>query len=170
MRSRPAAGPGDSRRAAAGPRILTPHPGEFARLIGSDIATVQSQRAKLAAEFAATHGVIVLLKGQGTIITDGDRVAINRTGNPGMATGGSGDVLTGLIAALLAQGMPAFQAGAGRSTFARTGRRSRGGGTVAAGADRFGLAEILDSSVAAISRMRLRYLAASGISGLVASG
>lgn len=110
MRSRPAAGPGDSRRAAAGPRILTPHPGEFARLIGSDIATVQSQRAKLAAEFAATHGVIVLLKGQGTIITDGDRVAINRTGNPGMATGGSGDVLTGLIAALLAQGMPAFQA------------------------------------------------------------
>ncbi len=95
---------------AAGQRILTPHPGEFARLIGSDIATVQSQRAKLAAEFAATHGVIVVLKGQGTVITDGDRVAINRTGNPGMATGGSGDVLTGLIAALLAQGMPAFEA------------------------------------------------------------
>lgn len=95
---------------SAGPRILTPHPGEFAKLIGSDIATVQSQRAKLAAEFAAAHGVIVLLKGQGTVITDGDRVAINRTGNPGMATGGSGDVLTGLIAALLAQGMPPFEA------------------------------------------------------------
>lgn len=103
-------GAGRLASSAAGLRILTPHPGEFARLIGSDIATVQSQRAKLAAEFAATHGVIVLLKGQGTIITDGDRVAINRTGNPGMATGGSGDVLTGLIAALLAQGMPAFQA------------------------------------------------------------
>ena len=95
---------------AAGPRILTPHPGEFARLIGSDIATVQSQRPKLAAEFAAAHGVIVLLKGQGTVITDGDRIAINRTGNPGMATGGSGDVLTGLIAALLAQGMQPFDA------------------------------------------------------------
>ncbi len=95
---------------AAGPRILTPHPGEFTRLIGSDIATVQRQRAKLAAEFAAAHGVIVLLKGQGTVITDGDRVAINRTGNPGMATGGSGDVLTGLIAALLAQGMLPFEA------------------------------------------------------------
>ena len=95
---------------ARGPRILTPHPGEFARLIGSDIATVQSQRAKLAAEFAATHGVIVVLKGQGTVITDGDRVAINRTGNPGMATGGSGDVLTGLIAALLAQGLAPFEA------------------------------------------------------------
>ncbi len=95
---------------SAGPRILTPHPGEFAKLIGSDIATVQSQRAKLAADFAAAHGVIVLLKGQGTVITDGDRVAINRTGNPGMATGGSGDVLTGLIAALLAQGMQPFEA------------------------------------------------------------
>ena len=94
----------------AGPRILTPHPGEFARLIGRDIATVQSQRAKLAAEFAAAHGVIVLLKGQGTVITDGDRVAINRTGNPGLATGGSGDVLTGLIAALLAQGLEPFEA------------------------------------------------------------
>ncbi len=93
-----------------GPRILTPHPSEFARLIGSGIATVQGQRAKLAAEFAATHGVIVLLKGQGTVITDGDRVAINRTGNSGMATGGSGDVLTGLIAALLAQGMSPFEA------------------------------------------------------------
>ena len=93
-----------------GARILTPHPGEFARLIGSDIATVQSQRAKLAAKFAATHGVIVVLKGQGTVITDGDRVAINRTGNPGMATGGSGDVLTGLIAALLAQGLAPFEA------------------------------------------------------------
>ena len=106
--------PGFSKEAgllkAAGPRILTPHPGEFARLIGRDIATVQSQRAKLAAEFAAAHGVIVLLKGQGTVITDGDRVAINRTGNPGMATGGSGDVLTGLIAALLAQGLPPFEA------------------------------------------------------------
>jgi NAD(P)H-hydrate epimerase len=95
---------------AAGPRILTPHPGEFARLLGCDIATVQNQRLKLAAEFAAAHGVIVLLKGHGTVITDGDRITINRTGNPGMATGGSGDVLTGLIAALLAQGMPPFEA------------------------------------------------------------
>ena len=95
---------------AAGPRILTPHPGEFARMIGREVATVQSQRAKLAAEFAAAHGMIVLLKGQGTVITDGDRVAINRTGNAGMATGGSGDVLTGLIAALLAQGLPPFEA------------------------------------------------------------
>jgi NAD(P)H-hydrate epimerase len=95
---------------AAGPRILTPHPGEFARLIGGEIATVQRQRAKLAAEYAAAHGVVVVLKGQGTIITDGDRVAINRTGNSGLSTGGTGDVLTGLIAALLAQGLNSFEA------------------------------------------------------------
>lgn len=107
---RPATSASSSASSAAGPRILTPHPGEFARLIGSDIATVQAQRAKLAAEFAAAHGVIVVLKGQGTVVTDGDRVAINRTGNSGMATGGTGDVLTGLIAALLAQGMDPFEA------------------------------------------------------------
>jgi NAD(P)H-hydrate epimerase len=89
---------------------LTPHPGEFARLIGGEIATVQRQRAKLAAEYAAAHGVVVVLKGQGTIITDGDRVAINRTGNSGLSTGGTGDVLTGLIAALLAQGLNSFEA------------------------------------------------------------
>lgn len=95
---------------AAGPRIFTPHPGEFARLLGSEIATVQRQRERLAAEFAKANGIIVVLKGKGTVITDGDRVAINRTGNSGMATGGSGDVLTGLITALLAQGMSPFDA------------------------------------------------------------
>ena len=96
--------------AAAGPRVLTPHPGEFARLIDVDIRTVQSRREQLAAEFAKAHGVILLLKGYRTIITDGERLAVNLTGTPGMATGGSGDVLTGLITALLAQGMSPFEA------------------------------------------------------------
>ncbi len=97
---------------AAGPRVLTPHPGEFARLIGVDvdIAKVQNRRENLAAEFAKAHGVVLLLKGHRTIITDGERLAVNQTGNPGMATGGSGDVLTGLITALLAQGMSPFDA------------------------------------------------------------
>lgn len=95
---------------AGGPRILTPHPGEFARLTGTDISHVQNHREALAAEFAATHSCIVLLKGAGTVITDGQRLAINQTGNEGMATGGSGDVLTGLIAAILAQGLPPFEA------------------------------------------------------------
>jgi NAD(P)H-hydrate epimerase len=91
-------------------RILTPHPGEFARLVGSDIATIQANRENTAAQFARDHGVVLLLKGSGTVITDGHRLAINDTGNCGMATGGAGDVLTGLIAALLAQGMSAFEA------------------------------------------------------------
>jgi len=91
-------------------RILTPHPGEFARLIGSDIATVQANRQELALRFAAEHGVVLVLKGHGTIVTDGARVYSNNSGNPGMATGGTGDVLTGLIAALLGQKLEPFAA------------------------------------------------------------
>ncbi|MEX1095166.1 MAG: NAD(P)H-hydrate dehydratase [Planctomycetales bacterium] len=93
-----------------GPRILTPHPVEFARLSGKDASEVRSRREELAVEFARAHGVVLVLKGRGTIVTDGDRVAVNETGNAGMATGGTGDVLTGLIAALLAQGMEPFDA------------------------------------------------------------
>ena len=92
------------------PRILTPHPGEFARLAGSDTATVQKNREKMAVEFAAKHDLVLVLKGHQSLITDGARIAINMTGNSGMATGGTGDVLTGLIAALLAQKMDAFDA------------------------------------------------------------
>lgn len=98
------------RAPSLGPRILTPHPGEFARLTGLDAATVQARRVELAADFAAQHQVVVLLKGAGTVITDGRRLAINPTGNSGMATGGTGDVLTGLLVALLGQGLEAFAA------------------------------------------------------------
>jgi ADP-dependent NAD(P)H-hydrate dehydratase len=92
------------------PLVLTPHPGEFARLLGSDVATVQSQRQELAVRFAAEHGLVLVLKGHGTVVTDGRRVYRNTTGNPGMATGGTGDVLTGLIAALLGQKLEPFAA------------------------------------------------------------
>lgn len=92
------------------PRILTPHPGEFSRLTGLSIADVQADRVGHAGEFAARHQVIVILKGQGSVITDGERFAINPTGNPGMARGGSGDVLTGVVTALLAQGLAPFAA------------------------------------------------------------
>lgn len=94
----------------AGPRILTPHPGEFARLIGTSTAEIQSRREDAAAELAARYDVVVVLKGAGTVISDGRRLAVNTTGNAGMATGGTGDVLTGLIVALLAQGMEPFAA------------------------------------------------------------
>jgi ADP-dependent NAD(P)H-hydrate dehydratase len=92
------------------PRILTPHPGEFARLSNIDTPTVQKNRETLAVKFAAEHQLVLVLKGHKTVITDGRRVALNSTGNSGMATGGTGDVLTGLITALLAQGMEPFEA------------------------------------------------------------
>jgi NAD(P)H-hydrate epimerase len=92
------------------PRVMTPHPGEFARLLRLDAPTVERDREALATAFAGRHGIILVLKGHRTLITDGKRVAVNTTGNSGLATGGTGDVLTGLIAALLAQGMPPFDA------------------------------------------------------------
>jgi NAD(P)H-hydrate epimerase len=84
-----------------GPRVLTPHPGEFARLIGKKLAADASSDA--AAQLAARCGVVIVLKGHRTLVTDGRCHAVNSTGNPGMATGGTGDVLTGLITALLCQ-------------------------------------------------------------------
>lgn len=91
-------------------RVLTPHPGEFARLTGLSTAEVQATRESLAVQFAQRHRVVLVLKGAGTVITDGQRITINQTGNPGMATGGTGDVLTGLITSLIAQGANPFDA------------------------------------------------------------
>lgn len=93
------------------PVVITPHPGEFARLTGRPVADVQRDREGLAAEFASrSEHLVVVLKGSGTVVTDGRRLFVNTTGNPGMATGGVGDVLTGVIAALLGQKLSAFEA------------------------------------------------------------
>lgn len=97
-------------RGRAAPLILTPHPGEFARLLGTDTTSVQANREESATRFAADMGVIVVLKGHQTLVTDGQRLYHNTTGNPGLATGGTGDVLTGVIAALIGQGMEPFAA------------------------------------------------------------
>jgi ADP-dependent NAD(P)H-hydrate dehydratase len=101
-------------RAHAGPRLLTPHAGEMLRLIGRDPGSdAANDRALLEAEarrLAASIDAVILLKGAGTLVTDGGREARNPTGNAGMATAGTGDVLTGVAAALLAQGMAAFDA------------------------------------------------------------
>jgi hydroxyethylthiazole kinase-like uncharacterized protein yjeF len=84
--------------------IITPHPGEMARLVGRTIEEVQNDRIGTATDFATLHHVYVVLKGHRTVIATPDgRVFVNPTGNPGMATGGTGDVLTGMIAAWLAQ-------------------------------------------------------------------
>ncbi len=88
----------------AGATVFTPHPGEMARLTGKTIAAIQSQRVAVAREFAHHFGVTLVLKGFRTLTASPDgRVDANPTGNPGMATGGTGDVLTGLTAGLLAQ-------------------------------------------------------------------
>ncbi len=101
--------PGPLRRARA-PVILTPHPGEMARLAGVDTAAVQADRVGVASSFAAEHDCTVLLKGARTVIAGRGRVWVNPTGNAGMASGGMGDALTGLIGALLAQGLEATEA------------------------------------------------------------
>lgn len=96
------------------PSVLTPHPAEAARLLASDVASVQSDRIATACELANRFKAMVLLKGCGTVIADGADGSgswfINTNGNPGLATAGSGDVLTGIITALLAQGWPAREA------------------------------------------------------------
>jgi NAD(P)H-hydrate epimerase len=84
--------------------VITPHPGEMSRLTGKSIAEIQKDRVGVAREFSREHGVIVVLKGHRTLVAqpDGD-VWVNTTGNPGMATGGTGDILTGMVAGMMAQ-------------------------------------------------------------------
>ncbi len=89
--------------------ILTPHPGEMARLIDKSIEYVEENRVDVAKKFAKENKVVVLLKGYNTIITDGECVYINSSGNSKMASGGMGDCLTGIISALLAQGHTAIE-------------------------------------------------------------
>ncbi len=91
---------------AKAPIILTPHPGEMARLLDTTVGNVQQNRIQCAREFSIRYNVHVVLKGAATIIAHPDgRVYINATGNPGMASGGMGDVLTGVIAGLIVQGL-----------------------------------------------------------------
>ena len=93
------------------PIVLTPHPGEMARLTGLSVKEVEADRFEVAQNFASKYGVVLLLKGARTLIAAPDgRVNINSTGNDGLASGGSGDVLTGLIGGLLAQGLDGFSA------------------------------------------------------------
>jgi NAD(P)H-hydrate epimerase len=118
------------------PLVLTPHPGEMARLTGQSTAEIQADRVTIAGQMAAEWAaaaeggsaaaedagdaesagfpgrppLVLVLKGEGTVVTDGAQIFINDTGNPGMATGGTGDVLTGIIAALIGQGLSPFEA------------------------------------------------------------
>jgi NAD(P)H-hydrate epimerase len=99
----------DLLREAKGPVVLTPHPGEMSRLIGR--AFGPEERETVAREFADRHNVTLILKGTRTLVTaPGQPLFINTTGNPGLSTGGSGDTLTGILVALLAQGLAPLDA------------------------------------------------------------
>lgn len=104
----------DILKAAKAPLILTPHPGEMARLCGCTAAEIQADRAGAARRFAREYGVTLVLKGANTVVADGRTASllVNRTGNPGMAKGGSGDLLAGMLASLAAQGMEPLKAAA----------------------------------------------------------
>jgi len=118
---------------AASPRtlpastVLTPHPGEAARLLGIDTATVQGDRYAAVRELARRYQAVSVLKGAGSLVADAGRVVVCPWGNPGMASGGMGDVLTGVIAALLAQGLDAWDAAClGVAWHARAGDAAAG--------------------------------------------
>lgn len=99
----------------AGKAILTPHPGEMQRLMGASAASLdlgkdEAARKSAAVGMAQKYGVVVVLKGHRTIVTDGEKLYVNLTGNPGMAKAGMGDVLTGVISSMRAQGFEPFEA------------------------------------------------------------
>ncbi len=101
----------DLLKRVAAPVTITPHPGEAARLLATTSADVQSDRVETAHRLHHFTGATVILKGHRTVVTDGQRLYVNPTGNPGMATAGSGDVLLGTIAAISGQGFGPFEAG-----------------------------------------------------------
>jgi NAD(P)H-hydrate epimerase len=119
------AGQLDRLAARGAPTILTPHAGELARLLERDSAEIGERRIAAAREAAAWSGAVVVLKGDDTIVTDGERVAVNAVAAPALATAGSGDVLSGITAALLARGLEPFAAAcAAVIAHARAGREA----------------------------------------------
>lgn len=95
---------------ARGPKIITPHTGEMARLLSTDQKGIQRDRVGAAKKAVEKFGCIAVLKGAGTLVCNLDSIWVNTTGNPGMATGGSGDVLTGIITGFMARGMEPIEA------------------------------------------------------------
>lgn len=105
------AGHADILLKAEGPRILTPHLGEMSRLINQSVKSIEASRLKTSRDFARRYNCVLLLKGHRTVVASPQgKTSINRTGNVGMATAGSGDVLTGIVTAFLGQGMSPFDA------------------------------------------------------------
>lgn len=97
-------------RQRKGPTVITPHTGELSRLLGTEATTIEADRLAYTKRAAAEWGVVALLKGPGTVVSDGESVSVNSTGNAGLATAGTGDVLAGMIGSLIAQGATASEA------------------------------------------------------------
>lgn len=137
----------------AGPRILTPHPGEWSRLSGIAAHELEAQRSA-AVEYARKHNVVLVLKGQHTLVTDGVTAYLNHTGTPAMASGGSGDVLTGVIAALICQGFDARDAAHlgvyAHGLAAQLAQQSQGGRVVIAEQ----LVEFIDAALTRVQEQR----------------
>jgi ADP-dependent NAD(P)H-hydrate dehydratase / NAD(P)H-hydrate epimerase len=113
----------DDLAARTAPTVITPHAGELARLLGIDSGEVAAHRLRCAREAAQRSGAVVVLKGDDTIVTDGEKVAVNGLASPGLATAGTGDVLAGIIGALVARGAEPFAAACGAvRAHARAGR------------------------------------------------
>jgi hydroxyethylthiazole kinase-like uncharacterized protein yjeF len=101
----------DALKSAKAKLVLTPHPGEMARLIGKDVSEINNARKDVALAFANEYNTVLVLKGHNTVVAaPGQEIYVNETGNPGMATGGTGDVLTGMIASFIGQGVRPFEA------------------------------------------------------------
>ena len=128
-------------RERSGPTVLTPHAGELGRLLGRPSEEISARRVAAATEAAERAGAIVVLKGDDTLITDGSRLAVNGVASPGLATAGSGDVLSGAIAALIARGLGPYEAAcAGVLAHARAGRHA---------AERVGVSSVIATDVIA---------------------
>jgi NAD(P)H-hydrate epimerase len=149
---------------APAPRVLTPHPGEMSRLTGLSVAEIQADRLGVAREFAFHHKIYLVLKGNGTVIAAPDgRLAVNSTGNPLLATGGSGDVLAGLIGGLLAQGLSAWQsAGLGVFVHGQAADRRRDADRLRGGLLASELADELPLTMAALHQNQLPSLETDG--------
>jgi NAD(P)H-hydrate epimerase len=101
----------DVLKSAKGAIVMTPHPGEMARITGKEIAEIEKNRKDIALRFANEYNTVLVLKGHNTIVADPTgEIYINQTGNVGMATGGTGDILTGMIASFIGQGVKPFAA------------------------------------------------------------
>jgi hydroxyethylthiazole kinase-like uncharacterized protein yjeF len=130
------------------PLVMTPHAGELARLLKTDSEAIGARRLESAREGAKRSGGILLLKGDDTIVTDGERVAVNRVSSPGLATAGTGDVLSGMIGAMIARGVEPFAA-----TCAGVVAHSRAGRAAAdlVGTDSLIAGDVIDSIPAGLS-------------------